>query len=198
MKIRTEPTADDTTAFLACWPPGIARLQTDSGDLFGLVMRRGDAVVWATAATWPAGDDASSLANAAAASLLSVLSATEHAPLGAAAFVRQVGESLEAGVAVFAFEEGSVQPGADRREHAQAVLDGVSAKVGTALGPASATPYDALGRFHLEAMASAAGLLIVSPQVRGTSDAAWQAVAGDEVAHFPSVGFVDESDDEAE
>ena len=195
MQIRTEPTADDNNAFLACWPPGIARLETEQGDAYGLVMRKGEARVWASAATWPASDDAPSQADAVAAAVLTVLAETDGAPLGAAAFVRPAGSSLEVGVAVFAFAEGSTRPGADRPEHAQAVFDAVAERVGEPLGAAQAVPYDELGRFHLEAMASSAGVLLVSPQVRAASDPTWAGIAQQEFVHFPSVGFVDESDD---
>lgn len=196
---RTEPTADEIHAFLAAWPPGIARLQReDGGDAYGLLMRRAEEVVWATAGRFEAPVDPVDLAERASRAVLEALAAAEP-PVGAAAWVRPEPSGLGVGVAVFAFgEDEPERPGAGRRGVAEALLDAVAAAVDAPLVERGPVPYEALGTFRLEALRTEAGLLWVDPSPRPADDPAWDALGLEEVVHLPSVGFVDETGETAQ
>ncbi len=194
--VRTDVQPDDLAAFLASWPPGLTRLETEEGvDVYGIVLRRGDGTVWGTAATWPPGDDAADRADEAARAVLIALAQHEGEPLAAAAFVRPHGDTLEAGVVVFAFDGASATPGADRPVEAAALLRQVADRVGAPLSVSVPTPFDRLGRFHLEAVASHIGLLMVPVGLREDDDPVWEEL-GElgvfDIPHLPSVGFVEE------
>jgi hypothetical protein len=194
--VRTQIDPDDLAAFLASWPPGLTRLETEEGtDVYGIILRRGDGTVWGTAATWAPGDHAFDQADHAARAVLVALAKHRGEPLAAAAFVRPNGDAFEAGVVVFAFDGSSSTPGAERPIEAESLLRGVAERVGAPLSASTPTPFDALGRFHLEGIASHRGLLLVPVGLRDDDDPVWAELFDAGVVsapHLPSVGFVEE------
>ncbi len=193
-EIVTEPTEEDLHAFLAAWPPGVAKLDTEhESQVYGLLMRSGTDRVWCTRAVWTDEVDPPERADAAARAVLRALQNHDGEAMAAAAFVREHKGAVQAGVAVFAFAEGGSLPGASRHEEAVALLTAVSDDIGVALEDVAMESYEAIGQFHLEAFHTSRGLMFVAIGLRPEDDPVWADLNLTTALHFPSVGFVDDS-----
>ena len=198
--IVTEPSPEHLRAFLASWPPGIGRLQTTEGDVFGLLMRRGPDVVWCRAGMFDAVDDPFELADRAARAVLCAMADRRDETFGATAFM--VGEegAERVGIAVFTFDEATGDtPGAGGGERADGFARAVAQVLGVSLGEMAPRPYDTIGTYRLQGMATAQGLLFVGRVLPDDDDPVWQEWPSDApIVHLPSVGFVEEaSEDDA-
>lgn len=188
--LRTDATQDELTAFLTSWPPGIGRLETEDGDLYGLLIRRGDDVVWCHAAVFTDTADVMDLAERASHAVVEALVHADDAPLAATAFVVGEGDSLRAGVAVIAFADDAPEhPGAARAPVAQALVSRVSATVAANPSALRAVPIDEIGTYRLQAMVTTTGLVWVA---RTPPDSLLKDVLPDDLLHLPCVAFAEE------
>jgi hypothetical protein len=194
--LRTEATPDELSAFLLAWPPGIGRLEDEEGaDLFGLLMRRGEDVVWCNAGVFDAVADPMDLAERASRAVVGNLAEGTRSPMGAAAFVREAGDDYRVGVAVFAFSDDAVdQPGAGCGEEARALVDAVAQTVGVPISGIRPVPYDQIGTYRLQLMVTSAGLAYVSRTLPAEKDDMWHVLRNrTDIVHLPCVGFVDDA-----
>lgn len=194
--LRIEPTPDELSAFLSAWPPGIGRLEDEEGaDLYGLLMRRGEDVVWCNAAVFDAVEDPMDLAERASRAVVGNLVEGTRSPMAAAAFVRKAGDAYRVGLAVFAFSDDAAdQPGAGHAEEARALVDAVAQTVGVPISGIRPMPYDQIGTYRLQFMVTTVGFAYVSRSLPPENDDLWHVLSNrTDLVHLPCVGFVDDA-----
>jgi hypothetical protein len=194
--LRTEATPDELSAFLSAWPPGIGRLEDEEGaDLYGLLMRRGEDVVWCNAGVFDAVDDPMDLAERASRAVVGHLVEGTSSPMAAAAFVRKAGEEYRVGIAVFAFSDDAAdKPGSGHAEEARALVDAVAQTVGVPISGIRPVPYDQIGTYRLQMMVTSAGLAYVSRTLPPEKDDLWHVLGNrTDLVHLACVGFVDDA-----